>query len=59
MNILCNNCCHRQICKNKDKYTGLFNSINELVEKNQDLNDFHVNISCKNYLCSYEMIKEI
>lgn len=56
INRLCSNCCHRQICKIKDEYNDLVTYINKSTIQ---IDDFHVNVSCKNYLCSYETIKEI
>ncbi len=50
---LCNNCSHRQICKIKDEYSDLVTYINK---SNIEIDDFHVTVSCKNYLASYNLL---
>ena len=47
--ILCNNCIHKNICIVKKYYNNLADYVNKYDEKSEYFDNFHINISCKNY----------
>lgn len=52
--MTCNNCVHRQVCKIKNEYNDL---VTYIKKSNIQIDDFHVNVSCKNYLASYTSLR--
>ena len=49
INILCNNCIHKEICSKKKHYNNLVDYIDKYDNKSEHFDDFQINVYCKNY----------